>query len=180
MATHPFDVLEFWWQAGPSRWFERDDAFDTACRERFLEVHKQASAGALAGWETEPHGALALILVLDQFSRNIFRDDPKSFAQDEAALGVAERALDRGFDRAYPVPAKNFFYLPFMHAENIAAQSRCVDLFRALGDQNAYLYALIHLDVIRRFGRFPHRNDILGRKTTDEERRYLQSGGFAG
>lgn len=173
------DVLEFWWEAGPAKWFSRSDEFDAACRDRFGALHARAADGQLADWADVPHGMLALIIVLDQFSRNIHRDSPKAYAQDGAALALAEEAVDRGFDRAYPMPAKSFFYLPLMHAEEIAAQERCVDLYRATGDRETEYYALLHLDVIRRFGRFPHRNPVLGRETTEAEKHYLESGGFS-
>lgn len=173
------DVLEFWWRAGPQRWFTRDPAFDAAIAERFATLHDEAAAGNLSDWEDTPSGALALLLILDQFSRNIYRDDARAFTQDSAALIVAERALARGFDRAFPSPARNFFYLPLMHAEDIDLQERTVDLMRAAGDRDGEYFALLHLDVIRRFGRFPHRNGVLGRETTPEEAAYLDSGGFS-
>ncbi len=176
----PLDVLDFWWKAGPERWFAKDDAFDDDCTARFGKLHAEAAAGRLDGWQDTPEGALALIVVLDQFSRNMFRDTPKAFAQDARALAVADAALKRGFDRAFPLSGRQFFYMPFMHAEDIAAQERCVDLFRELGDKDGDYYALLHLDAIRRFGRFPHRNRILGRDTTEAETRYLESGGFTG
>jgi|FEC22Drversion2_1045045.scaffolds.fasta_scaffold00009_165 uncharacterized protein (DUF924 family) len=174
-----FDVLDFWWRAGASRWFAGGDAFDGACRERFLDLLEHAAAGGLADWEATPSGALALIIVLDQLSRNIYRGTPRAFAQDARALAVAERAVAAGFDRAYPMPARQFFYMPFEHSEDMRVQERSCDLFRATGDHDAYYWALVHMDAIRRFGRFPHRNVILGRATTPEEQRYLDSGGFS-
>jgi uncharacterized protein (DUF924 family) len=173
------DVLDFWWRAGEARWFSGEPAFDDDCRH-FLAVHEAAARGALAGWVEEPAGALALVLLLDQFPRNLHRGTPRAFATDEAALAVAEGAVGRGFDRAFPAPARQFLYLPFMHAENLAAQERSLDLYRALGWREAYFYALTHHDAIRRFGRFPHRNAILGRATTPAEEAYLASGGFDG
>lgn len=182
MQTLPsaFDVLDFWWRSGPTRWFVQDDTFDREVRETFGQLHEAAAGGQFTEWDETPHGALARIIVLDQFSRNIYRGDARAFAQDEAALAAAEAALEKGFDRAYPVPARNFYYMPFMHAEDLAAQERCTDLFRVLGDRDSYFYALVHLDAIRRFGRFPHRNPVVGRDTTEEERRYLDTGGFGG
>ncbi len=175
----PLDILSFWWAAGPPKWFMRDDAFDAEIRDRFLPAHDAAASGALDGWAISPHGALALVILLDQFPRNLFRGTARAFATDGKSLEIAEAALDKGFDRAFPSPARHFFYLPLEHAEDMKMQERSVDLFRATGDQDGYLYALIHLDVIRRFGRFPHRNAVLGRATTEAEQAYLDSGGFS-
>jgi uncharacterized protein (DUF924 family) len=174
-----FEVLDFWWRAGPAKWFARSGEFDAECRDRLGELHMLAAAGELDHWAGAPHSMLALIILLDQISRNIHRDDARAFAQDAAALALAEQAVEKGFDLAYPLPARAFFYMPFEHAEDIAAQERSVDLFRAAGDREFDYYALVHLDVIRRFGRFPHRNEVLGRETTDAERRYLDTGGFS-
>ncbi len=173
------EVLAFWWQAGPQRWFTRDEAFDEVCRSRLGKLHARAAAGELDHWAGAPHSMLALILLLDQVSRNIYRDRPEAFAQDAKALKLAESAVDKGFDRAYPLPARGFFYMPFEHAEDMAAQERSVDLFRMTGDQEFTYFALVHLDVIRRFGRFPHRNAVLGRQTSAAEQAYLDSGGFS-
>ena len=175
-----FDVLEFWWKAGDARWYAGGEEFDGQCRDGFLDLLEHAASGGLADWEDSPSGALALLIVLDQFSRNVFRGTPRAFAQDARALAVAERAVAAGFDRAYPLPARQFFYMPYEHSEDLAVQERGCDLFRATGDQDAYYWALVHMDAIRRFGRFPHRNAILGRTTTPEEQRYLQTGGFSG
>lgn len=171
-------LLNFWWTAGPQAWFSSDPAFDDACA-RFKPLQTRAAAGELDDWAETAPGALALLLLLDQFPRNLFRGSAEAFATDEKALGIAERAIARGFDTAYPMPAKGFFYLPFMHAENLAAQERSLDLYRVAGEQNTYFYALIHYDAVRRFGRFPHRNPILGRPTTESEQAYLDSGGFS-
>ncbi len=175
----PTDVLDFWWLAGPSRWFAGGEAFDASCREAFLPLLERAAAGGLEDWEATPHGALALLIVLDQFSRNIFRGSPRAFAQDARAVGVANRAIERDHDKLWPVPARQFFYMPFMHAEDLDLQARCCDFFRTHTDRESYFYALVHMDAIRRFGRFPHRNKVLGRETTSEEKAYLDSGGFS-
>lgn len=127
-----------------------------------------------------PDGALALVILLDQAPRNLFRGDPRAFSTDSLALSVAEAALGRGFDRRVGRAMRSFFYLPFEHAEDSAAQSRCLDLFAAMNDREGLRYAEIHADVIARFGRFPHRNAILGRASTAAERTFLASGGFAG
>jgi len=175
----PMDVLDFWWSAGPEKWYGGGDAFDAACRERFGGLLEHASEGGLADWDETPHGALALLIVLDQLSRNIYRGSARAFAQDEWAREVAGRAIEKGFDKAYPVPARNFFHMPFMHAENLDLQARCCDYFRLHADRDNYFFALVHMDAIRRFGRFPHRNAVLGRETTPEEQSYLDSGGFS-
>ena len=176
----PAEMLDFWFAAGPQKWFSKDDAFDAAIRERFLPTYEAAAAGRLADWEATPGGALALIIVLDQFTRNMFRGSPRTFATDHNALTVAKRAITRGFDQKMELPKRNFFYLPFMHSENLADQERCVELSRQSGDENTLKYAELHADIIRRFGRFPHRNAMLGRATTAEEQAFLDDGGFAG
>lgn len=176
----PVDILDFWWRAGPSKWFARNDGFDKDIRTRFSDAVEAGLNGDLDDWAGAPHSALALIILLDQFPRNIFRGSPRAFAGDAKALEVATRAVDEGFDLAFPKEARTFFYLPFEHAEDMAAQERSVDLFRRNGRENEQLYALIHMDVIRRFGRFPHRNEVLGRETTEAEAAYLADGGFSG
>ncbi|WP_417687597.1 DUF924 family protein [Roseibium sp.] len=179
LTVTPFEVLDFWWSAGPKKWFARDEAFDAQIRQRFAETVDAAKAGSLSDWRDTPHGCLALIILLDQFTRNIFRNSPLAFEADGAAVDLATHALEYGFDKAYPTDARAFFYLPFEHAEDMDAQGRAVDLFRQLGNQDYYHYALIHMDVIRRFGRFPHRNEVLGRQTTAEEKAFLDDGGFS-
>ncbi|WP_428672691.1 DUF924 family protein [Roseibium sp.] len=175
----PSDVLDFWWQAGSAKWFAGGDKFDEHCRDRFLPSIHDAISGRLDHWAESAAGSLALLLLLDQMTRNVFRGTPEAFSGDRKALTIAEQAIANGFDRAYPIVERYFYYLPFMHAEDIAPQEKCVDLCRTRGDKEAYHYALIHLDVIRRFGRFPHRNKVLGRETTAEEQAYLDDGGFS-
>ncbi|MBA5778636.1 DUF924 domain-containing protein [Stappia sp. F7233] len=175
----PFDILDFWWQAGPSKWFARSDAFDCEICGRFGATVDAAIGGDFEDWRHTPHGALALLLLLDQFTRNIHRGQARAFAGDRRALDIARSAVEQEFDRAFPKEARTFFYLPFEHAEDMAAQERSVDLFRRNSVEKEYLYALIHLDVIRRFGRFPHRNAVLGRETTEAEAAYLADGGFS-
>jgi len=172
-----FDVLDFWWQAGRARWYANDPAFDADIRARFLALHARAAAHALSEWERTCDGALALVIILDQFSRNMFRGRPEAFAQDKLAREIADRAIVRGFDRAFPVPARCFFYLPFEHAEDLALQDRSVDLHCAANDEEGVKYARSHRDVIARFGRFPSRNAALGRSTTPEEQVFLDAGG---
>jgi uncharacterized protein (DUF924 family) len=174
------DVLAFWRAAGPQQWFTKDDTFDAEIRTRFLPIYEAAAAGALADWEATPDGALALTIVLDQFPRNMFRRDARAFAADAAARAVADRALARGFDKQVPSGERLFFYLPFEHSETMADQERCCALFKTLGNADLLHWAELHADIIRRFGRFPHRNAVLGRATTPEEKTYLDNDGFAG
>jgi len=180
MMASPTDVLTFWREAGPEKWFKKDTAFDEAIRTRFLQTYEAAAAGKLADWEQTADGALALTLVLDQFSRNMFRNDARTFAADPIARAVAGRALARGFDRDRPITDQQFFYLPFEHSEELADQERCCALFAATGDADLLKWAKLHEDIIRRFGRFPHRNKVLDRVTTPEEQAFLDEGGFAG
>jgi uncharacterized protein (DUF924 family) len=176
----PIDVLAFWNEAGPDGWFKKDDAFDAAVRDRFLATYEAAADGKLADWEATPDGALAHVIVLDQFPRNMFRGSARTYAADPLARAVAGRALARCDDRMVDPSLRTFFYLPFMHSEALADQERCVALYRALGDAESLRYAEDHADILRRFGRFPHRNDVLGRATTAEEQAFLDAGGFAG
>jgi uncharacterized protein (DUF924 family) len=179
-VASPESVVAFWLGAGPKKWFTRDDALDAEIRERFLPTYEAAADGRLASWEATPDGALALTIVLDQFSRNMFRGSTDAFAADALARAVADRAIARGFDRQLGLPKQSFFHLPFMHAENLIDQERCVDLARQSGDANTLKFAELHADIIRRFGRFPHRNAVLGRASTAEEQAFLDAGGFAG
>lgn len=179
-AVSPADVIGFWRAAGPQRWFEPDAAFDAEVRARFLALHERAAAGALSEWEGSAEGALALLLLLDQFPRNMFRNTPRAFATDATAREIARRALGQGFDRAVATELRTFFYLPFMHSEELADQELCLRLYRDYGHEEGIKYAELHLDAIRRFGRFPHRNEILGRASRLEEIAYLEGGGFRG
>jgi uncharacterized protein (DUF924 family) len=176
----PAEVLGFWREAGPDKWFKRDEAFDQEIRDRFGALHEEAAAGKLNDWAKTPEGTLALILILDQFSRNMFRNSPKAFAQDEMASDLARQAVAAGFDKEVEPALAHFFHMPFMHSERIADQERCVAYFHALGQAEGLKYARIHEQAIRRFGRFPHRNPILGRHMTPAEQAYLDDGGFVG
>ena len=167
------EVLAFWRAAGPDKWFARDDAFDEPCRERFLLTHEAAARGDLNQWELVPDGALALCLLLDQFPRNIFRGTRRAYRTDAVAVDVADRAIERKHDRAVAPELRRFFYLPFSHSEDPADQERSVALAEALGDPDTAKWARHHRDIVARFGRFPHRNAILGRPTTDEEAAFL-------
>jgi uncharacterized protein (DUF924 family) len=175
----PETVLAFWREAGPDKWFTRDDAFDADIRDKFLSAYEAAAAVQLADWERNAEGTLALLIVLDQFPRNMFRGDARCYATDELARAVAHRALKRGCDQDVPEAERGFFYLPFMHSEDMADQQRCVALYREAGNADV-TYAEEHADIIRRFGRFPHRNAALGRATTPEEQAFLDGGGFKG
>ena len=174
------DIVAFWREAGPEKWFAKDEAFDAAIRERFLPAHEAAAAGTLVDWEGTPEGAYALLILLDQFPRNLFRGSARAFATDAQALAIAERAIARAFDQGYQPPEQRFFYMPFMHSEELAHQDRCVHLCEAASDPEGVKFAELHRDIIRDFGRFPHRNPLLGRQTTADERAFLDKGGFAG
>jgi uncharacterized protein (DUF924 family) len=176
-------VIAFWRDAGAKRWFAADAAFDAVIRDRFGALHGEAAAGQLSGWEENAPGALALILVTDQFSRNLYRHSALAFATDEMARNVAGRALARGFDQATEPALRSFFYMPFEHHEDAASQARAMALFEKLAAETGFPDGLkwtrLHRDLILRFGRFPHRNKVLGRLNTPEEIAYLAQGGFA-
>jgi uncharacterized protein (DUF924 family) len=173
-------VLEFWIEAGPDKWFKKDADFDREIAERFGALHEVAAGGTCDPWQETAKGAMSLVILLDQFPRNMYRDTPRAFATDAKALAVADRAVERGFDEAFEPPLRRFLYMPFMHAEDLKMQQRCIDLCAAAGDEDGVKYARIHAEIIKRFGRFPHRNKILGRNTLPEEQRFLDEGGFAG
>ena len=170
------DVVAFWREAGPAKWFRGGEAFDAACRERLAPAHHAAARRELDGWVAAPEGALALLLLLDQIPRNIFRGSAHAFATDGLALRFARRALEAGHDAAFEPALRAFFYLPFEHSEALADQARSVALFEALGNVEYREYARAHRDVIARFGRFPHRNAALGRETTPDEQAWLHAG----
>jgi uncharacterized protein (DUF924 family) len=178
------DVIAFWREAGPDRWFQRDEAerlaFDAEVRRRFLALHERAAAGELKEWESSAEGALALLLLLDQFPRNMFRGTPQAFATDPLARAITAAALLKGFDAQVPSDLRQFFYLPFEHSEDMADQERGLALYTAAGDEEGLKWAKLHADIIRQFGRFPHRNKILGRTSTPEEQGFLDEGGFGG
>ena len=176
----PAEVVAFWRDAGPKRWFAKDAGFDDDIRRRFLGLHEAAAAGKLSHWETTAEGALALLILLDQFPRNMFRGEARAFASDPLARAIAAGALVRGFDAQAPDGMRGFFYLPFEHSEDIADQERAVAFFKAIGDADGLKWAELHADIIRRFGRFPHRNAALGRATTPDEQAFLDAGGFSG
>jgi uncharacterized protein (DUF924 family) len=174
------DVVRFWTAAGRSRWFRKDAAFDADFRARFLPAHEAAARGELASWLATADGALALLVLLDQFPRNAFRGTARVYATDALARNMADEALARGHDaHAATDGLRNFFYLPFMHSEWLPDQDRALQLCQRLST-DAVRHAHGHRDVVARFGRFPHRNGLLGRRTTPEEHAFLDGGGFAG
>lgn len=173
------EVVAFWEGAGPALWFAKDDAFDARFRERFLRLHEAAARGELDGWNATPAGALALMVLLDQFPRNSFRGTPRMYATDAAARKLAAAAIAAGHDRMLAADLQKFFYLPFGHSEDLADQERAVELCKRLGGRDLQ-QAEHHRDIVRRFGRFPHRNAILGRPTTKDEEEYLANGGYTG
>ena len=176
----PAGILAFWHEAGRDAWYKRNDAFDAEVKRRFLALWQKAVAGELSSWEETDEGALALVIVLDQFPRNMFRGTSQAFASDVLARDVARRAIAKAVDRRVDPVLLEFLYLPFMHSEHLPDQLHCVALFRSIEGSENLEYAEEHAAIIRRFGRFPHRNHLLGRDTTPEEQAFLDNGGFAG
>ncbi len=172
-------VVAFWREAGAARWFTKDEAFDGEFRERFHCLHFAAAARRCDDWLTTAEGALALLILLDQYPRNAFRGTGHMYATDALARLFATQALDAELDQQVPADLRLFFYLPLSHSEHLPDQQRALMLNRALGEPFAS-HAQGHLDIVARFGRFPHRNPMLGRRTTPEEAEFLRAGGFAG
>jgi uncharacterized protein (DUF924 family) len=198
MATTPgSDVIEFWFGSADGaippaetrqRWWKKDPAFDAEIQRRFGDLHAQACRGELDDWADTPRGALALIILLDQFSRNLHRGDPRSWAHDDKALALARRVITEGKDRELSTFERAFVYMPLMHAEDLPAQEECIEQMKGLAEDASSEdekktfasnvdYARQHRDIVARFGRFPHRNEILGRETTEEEREFLTKPG---
>lgn len=177
--TQAADVLAFWEQAGPEKWYEKDDAFDQAIRDQFGAAWQEAHDGGLRDWAVDASSALGLVILLDQFSRNMFRDDPRAYATDDFALEVSGQMIANGWDREITGLIRQFVYMPFMHSEEMAHQDICVDLMdtRMEGSKNA-LHARVHREIIKRFGRFPYRNGPLGRDMTPEEQAFVDDGGY--
>jgi uncharacterized protein (DUF924 family) len=184
------EILRFWFGDSPSNgqgksrkvWFLKDPNFDQEIRTHFLADYEKAAQGQLEDWQSSPQGCLALTLLFDQFPRNLFRGQPEAFATDEKALALVRAAIAKGFDQALPPIQRWFLYIPFMHSESLADQQYSVELFRQLSAEepeiaSAYEYAIKHLQVIERFGRFPHRNSALNRATTPEEAEFLKQPG---
>lgn len=194
MTVQPDDVLEYWFPADPERaaklWWGKDDGLDAEIRARFGATREAAKAGELDAWAEQPRGRAALIIALDQFSRNLFRGDPESFAADPKARALVHEGLARKHDRELKPIERLFFYMPLEHSEDLDEQEQCVALMRALADEvaaepgvdqarrdrfvNFIDFAVRHRDIIARFGRFPHRNAVLGRESTPEELEFLK------
>ncbi|MFC0201658.1 DUF924 family protein [Paracoccus rhizosphaerae] len=176
MIKTPQDVLDFWFsdQMKPN-WFAKSDEIDARIRDDFATTYQAAHDGRLEHWMQDADSALALVIVLDQFPRNIHRGDARSFESNDIALRHARAALNQGFDRTQSPDRRQFFYLPFMHSEDLADQERSVALYEALGDDNSLRFARDHRDIVARFGRFPHRNAVLGRDSTPEEAEFLKT-----
>jgi len=177
MQSKANEMIEFWREAGPKKWFQGGDAFDQVCRSRFLDTHHAAARCELESWLQAPEDALGLLLLLDQIPRNVFRGSGHAFATDSLARHYAAYAMEAGFDAQVGADLRLFFYMPFEHSEDPADQATSVELFTALGDDGYLKYAVAHRDVIAQFGRFPHRNHALGRSNTPEEQQWLDAGG---
>lgn len=173
----PGQINDFWRRAGQAKWFNGGEAFDDQCRERFLDVHHAAARRELESWRDDADGVLALLILLDQIPRNIFRGSAHAFATDPLALHYAGRAVDAGLDAKVDAELRAFVYLPFEHSEVLADQQRSVALFATLDNRQYQDYAHQHLKVIETFGRFPHRNHALGRVNTPDEQAWLDAGG---
>jgi len=179
LPTEARAVIDFWRAAGPGLWFAKDPDFDRRFRERFADAYAAAARGELSHWAKSADGALALIVLLDQYPRNAFRGTPRMYASDAAAREQAVRALEAGFGREVAPDLQLFVILPLAHSELLADQERSVELARRLGQPHLG-HAEHHRDIVRRFGRFPHRNAVLGRASSDAERHYLENGGYQG
>jgi len=178
----PEEILKFWLdEAGPGKWYVQEEALDEEIRRRFLTTWEAVGEGRFSLWLTYPSGVLAYIILADQFPRNMFRGDPRSFATDRAAITAAKAAIAKGWDMKIDEPARQFFYLPLMHSECVTDQDRCVRLMLERMPKtgaNNMTHARAHREVIRQFGRFPYRNAVLGRCPTRQERTYLAEGGY--
>jgi len=172
------DVLKFWFEEiEPAQWWKKDDDFDRMIVERFSEIHRRATRCELFGWRIDAHGRLAEVIVLDQFSRNMLRGSPLSFAYDPMALALSQEAIAVGADQSLSQSERSFLYMPFMHSESLEIHEIAVELFRRNGNPNNLDFEFRHKAIIERFGRYPHRNDILGRVSTEEEVEFLKQPG---
>ncbi|WP_102960878.1 DUF924 family protein [Mangrovicella endophytica] len=178
-SLDPQVIVDFWRELGADRWFVKDPELDETIRQRFGDVYEQAAQGLLDHWQETPTGALALVILLDQFPRNMFRGTPQAFATDAKALAIAHMALERGDQHAVGEDVNQFLALPLMHSEQLSDQEACVEWMGQIGEANLP-FAEEHRDIIRRFGRFPHRNVILGRPSSETELTFLAEGGFGG
>lgn len=180
MNDKPQDVLKFWREAGPEKWFKKDDAFDAEIADRFMPLYDRACRSELDDWAKEPDAATALILLFDQFSRNLYRNDARAFAQDGRCVRIVHDMMASGAGRKVPEDIAPFIYMPLMHSENLDDQQKCIDEMERLEKPDNVKFAKIHYDIIAKFGRFPHRNAVLGRVTTPDEEKFLADGGFSG
>jgi uncharacterized protein (DUF924 family) len=172
------EIIQFWFETlRPEDWYRKDRAIDAEIVARFSEIYQELKAAVPPAWLSEPKATLAAILVLDQFPRNMFRGDPRAFATDAQALALAKQAIAKGMDMRLPPNQRAFIYMPFQHSEDEADQARSIELFTALGNPNNLDFAMRHKAIIDRFGRFPHRNAVLGRATTEEESVFLKEPG---
>ncbi|MEG2313920.1 DUF924 family protein [Brevundimonas sp.] len=174
------DVISFWTKAGPEKWFAKDDSFDREFKSGFIDAHYAAARRELDSWMDTAEGALALLILLDQFPRNSFRDTGHMFATDPLALYFTRLAIAKNYQHQVASELLPFVLVPLMHSEDLQDQNNLIDLLDKTTHENTYNYAIIHRDVIARFGRFPHRNTSLGRTTTAEESVFLKDGGFSG
>lgn len=172
------EVINFWFkEIEPAQWWRKDDDFDQLIRRRFADIHDKAQKCELFGWRTSPRGRLAEIIVLDQFSRNMFRDTAKAFAQDQIALILAQEAISLEIDKKLEPSERGFIYLPLMHSESLIIHEAAEAIYRQHGNPSGLDYELKHKRIIEKFGRYPHRNKILGRVSTDEEVAFLKQPG---
>ncbi|MDQ2089038.1 DUF924 family protein [Marimonas arenosa] len=178
----PDEILRFWLdEVGPEGWYASSETLDAKIRKKFLKTWEAACEGAYSLWLTYPSGTLAYIILLDQFPRNMFRGDAKAYSSDRIALATAKAAIHKGWDLKIDEPARQFFYLPMMHSENLCDQERCVRLMKERMPESGagnLLHAKVHREIIRQFGRFPYRNDALDRRTTEPETEFVSSGGY--
>jgi uncharacterized protein (DUF924 family) len=175
-------ILKFWLEdTKVEQWYQNDGILDGEIKYHFMADYRAAAEGKLRAWEDDPRGSLALLILLDQFARNMFRGSPRSFAQDDAARRIARHALDQGFEAGFADIHRQFFIMPLMHSEALADQDACIAMFEARMENadNSVLHAKVHREIIRRFGRFPYRNEALGRTTTQEEQEFLDAGGYS-
>lgn len=179
MKQTPQAMAEFWREAGPKAWFAKSEAFDRQLRERFMALHLAAARGEFADQLVDPQAALGVVLLLDQFPRNSFRDSPQMYASDPLARAFARQMIELGLDAQIEPALRGFCYLPFEHSEVLEDQYYAVRLCLPLGGETLR-FARHHLEIVERFGRFPHRNAVLGRTSTAEETAFLAQGGFAG
>lgn len=183
MEANPNEIIKFWFEETKPRFqFKKDKDFDNKVKSRFGNLLEKAKIGELDSWKNNPESLFALIILLDQFSRNIYRDDKKSFEGDELAVKIVKEGIEKGFDKQIDPKRRMFFYMPFMHSENIENQERCIELIKELSKENKKAklnlkYANMHKDIIEKFNRFPHRNKILNRESTEEEIDFLKTKG---